>query len=315
MIGGHKGCFIAPCQSTPKSLTMLAMSEESINRLGSVSLPRLAQLIATYFSQDELHELCFHLGVDHQDLPADGKRNKARELVTHMDRRGRTAELAAMIRQLRPHIGLNIQELARAAFATNDPRLESVQSLIGQFRSYYLRLYEWKELHNHLDETLNVFGQYAAQVERFAVKGEAIDLDLLIVSWQPVYRRTGILLMWAAQDMKHIGKAYHVSEAGEKTGERWAVELGELHFTINTYLQDNPTANSKSAAGGRWQRVLIVFSGRSEGGVSWQGWWNGLRDLTRALDHALKNHLYFADKELRKTAGELHDLSKEALWS
>lgn len=294
---------------------MLAMSEEGVNRLGSVSLPRLAELISTYFSQDELHDLCFRLGVDHQDLPADGKRNKARELVTHMDRRGRTAELTAMVGRLRPHIGLNIQSLAREAFAKNDPRLESIQSLIGQFRSYYLRLQEWKELHNHLDETLNVFGQYAAQVERFAAIGQAIDLDSLSVSWQPVYRRIGILLMWAAQDVKHIGKAYHVSEAGEKTGERWAVELGELYLAIHVYLQENPTASSESAAGGRRPRLFFIFGGQSGSDALWQAWWSGLRDLTRALDHALKNHLYFADKELRKTAGELHDLSKEALWS
>ena len=67
-------------------------------------LAKLHQNIAACFGDQELRSLCFDLGVDYADLPAEGKDGKARELVAHMERRGRLSELVEMCRKSRPHV-------------------------------------------------------------------------------------------------------------------------------------------------------------------------------------------------------------------
>ena len=68
------------------------------------TLARLHQNIAAYFGDEELRSLCFDLGVDYADLPASNKDGMARELVAHMERRGRIPELVAVCRKLRPNV-------------------------------------------------------------------------------------------------------------------------------------------------------------------------------------------------------------------
>jgi len=64
----------------------------------------LAQTLATHFDKEELRTLCFHLGIDYDDLPAEGKGNKAREIVKYLERRSRIAELVETGRRLRPDV-------------------------------------------------------------------------------------------------------------------------------------------------------------------------------------------------------------------
>lgn len=66
-------------------------------------LSAIHQLLVRYYSAEELRSLCFRVGVDYDDLPASGRANKARELVTHLDRRGRLTELQAAVQAERPN--------------------------------------------------------------------------------------------------------------------------------------------------------------------------------------------------------------------
>ena len=68
------------------------------------TLRQLHRILVTRFDEGELHTLCFHLGVDYDDLPAAGRANKARELVTYLEHRGRIYELVRTGEQLRPDI-------------------------------------------------------------------------------------------------------------------------------------------------------------------------------------------------------------------
>jgi len=73
--------------------------------LGTVSpesLSQLRQALSRYFDQSELHNLAFDLNVDFEELPGANKSDKARSLVTYMERRGGLMELVGMGRQLRP---------------------------------------------------------------------------------------------------------------------------------------------------------------------------------------------------------------------
>lgn len=70
----------------------------------SEKLAKLHQNVAASFGDEELRSLCFDLGVDYADLPAEGKDGKARELVASLERRGRVPELVKMCRKLRPNV-------------------------------------------------------------------------------------------------------------------------------------------------------------------------------------------------------------------
>jgi len=73
----------------------------------AIDRQRLASVrvkLMIYFSTEELHNLCFDLGVDFEDLAGATKSGKARELVAFCVRHDRVEPLLAMARHLRPHI-------------------------------------------------------------------------------------------------------------------------------------------------------------------------------------------------------------------
>ena len=68
-------------------------------------LTRLRKQLADHFSDEELHALCFDLGIEYANLPGDSKFIKALELVADLNRKNRIAELVAAASDMRP--GLN----------------------------------------------------------------------------------------------------------------------------------------------------------------------------------------------------------------
>lgn len=63
----------------------------------------LLRQIEVTFNDEEVKDLCFKLGVAYEDLPVQGRNNKMRELISHLDRRGRLLELVAVLKQERPN--------------------------------------------------------------------------------------------------------------------------------------------------------------------------------------------------------------------
>jgi effector-associated domain 7 (EAD7)-containing protein len=73
----------------------------------------LRQILAKYFNESELRDLCFDLNIDYESLPGQGKGDKARELADYSRRRRRTTEVLLHCRRMRPeidwqHLGLTI---------------------------------------------------------------------------------------------------------------------------------------------------------------------------------------------------------------
>lgn len=62
----------------------------------------LTQTIWSRFSLSEIKDLCFRLGISHEDIPGSTRRDKARELVLYCERHGRLPELAQRVAELRP---------------------------------------------------------------------------------------------------------------------------------------------------------------------------------------------------------------------
>ena len=67
---------------------------------------KIARALNTHFNMSELKALCFELQINYDDLPGSARSDKARELVTFMERRGRLPELAQYIKNIRPNAQL-----------------------------------------------------------------------------------------------------------------------------------------------------------------------------------------------------------------
>jgi len=80
----------------------------AIKMLGKSKRPdvriELRQILTTRLSESELCDFCFDLDVDYDSLPGEGKANKARELIAHLDHRNRIPELIETGRRLRGDI-------------------------------------------------------------------------------------------------------------------------------------------------------------------------------------------------------------------
>ena len=65
---------------------------------------KILGLLRTAFNESELHDLCFRLAIDYEELSGQNKRDKARELLIYFERRDRLDELMAAVHKLRPHL-------------------------------------------------------------------------------------------------------------------------------------------------------------------------------------------------------------------
>jgi len=65
---------------------------------------RLRQALNDHFSDEGLRDLCFDMGLDYDNLPAQGKASKAREIVAHVERTQEVDKLVEHCRRLCPTI-------------------------------------------------------------------------------------------------------------------------------------------------------------------------------------------------------------------
>ena len=71
---------------------------------GEVNLVRLRDALDKRYSDSELRDVCFELGIDYEDLPGDRQSAKARELVLYAERHSMTAQLVALVMRDRPQV-------------------------------------------------------------------------------------------------------------------------------------------------------------------------------------------------------------------
>lgn len=76
------------------------MTGDALSR--SVDPVRLQAQLVEFFSLEDIRDLCFELGIDFDDLPGEGKKGKARELVIHCRNRAMTEQLIEKAQQARP---------------------------------------------------------------------------------------------------------------------------------------------------------------------------------------------------------------------
>jgi hypothetical protein len=79
----------------------------------------LRQVLDTYFNESELRHLCFDLHIDYENLPGNGKGDKARELVAYCERHGCAFKLWNTVKKSRPHVSWTTFSAGRSE--TNSP--------------------------------------------------------------------------------------------------------------------------------------------------------------------------------------------------
>jgi DNA-binding LacI/PurR family transcriptional regulator len=67
-------------------------------------LIKLHKILDERFNEDDLRDLCFNLGVKYDDLPREGAKNKARELIADLERRRQITDLICAGKEMRPDI-------------------------------------------------------------------------------------------------------------------------------------------------------------------------------------------------------------------
>ena len=65
---------------------------------------KLHKNIEKSFDNEELYNLCFDMGIPHENLRGETNTSLARELIDYCERRGQTSQLVARCQELRPHI-------------------------------------------------------------------------------------------------------------------------------------------------------------------------------------------------------------------
>jgi hypothetical protein len=115
-------------------------------------LSGLRLILSDRFAEGELRDLCFDLAVDYDSLFGTSKSDKARELVAHLDRRGKIPSLLAIGQRLRPDIDwhemLTPSDTAPAASASTPTRrppasnaaLGDTFTMSGNFRGAVLNI-------------------------------------------------------------------------------------------------------------------------------------------------------------------------------
>lgn len=183
--------------------------------------------------------------------------------------------------------GLDIDKLIEAlkqALPAHDPTPEILRKTLREFQDYHTRLYEWKKLHNYLNEIVVVLPQFALQVERLHDKQQLNEPSIIAPFWRVIGGKIEPFLAWASE-IKSIGKPLNILENGDLQGEVWAIEV---------YIFSN-----------RIDFLLVRQNFDSE----------ALLEAVGEFGQIASKHMFLTDDKLRETAEELFNLSRIALGS
>ena len=189
--------------------------------------------------------------------------------------------------QINSNVQLDVQKLVdtlKQALPDDDPLPANVLAMLREFRTYHTRLWEWKELHNALNDVIFVFDQFSREVERRDATGALGDLRALKRLWRPIDQKVELLLNFAGT-IQYIGAPLVLNSDGSRQGPAWAIELGSVTDQLRHLFDESAPA------------LEAVY------------------EATYAFSDAAEKHMYLADKQLRDTAGELFNLSNVLLGS
>lgn len=164
----------------------------------------------------------------------------------------------------------------------NDPTMLKLVTTLNEFRDFHVRLHEWKELHNYINDILIFLGQFIRKLQRLEEATAAGNRRELKDLWRPAGSRVQSLTEWA-QTIRYIDQPYQQKPDGSLVGPRWAVELETTRQRVETLLEPNAF------------NFMLLY------------------DAAFDFNDAVERHMHQADKRLRDTATELHSKSEIVL--
>jgi hypothetical protein len=94
----------------------------------------LRSLLVESFDLEELHSLCFGLGINFDNLEGSALESKARELIAYCQRQNRLSDLLAACRQQRPHVAWP-DLLDRSAVQPTEALLKLQTAILGNIET------------------------------------------------------------------------------------------------------------------------------------------------------------------------------------
>ncbi len=85
-------------------------SQAQVSSATAIDAVALRRNLATYYSENELKDLCFELEIDHEDLARGRKSDFAREIILYLQRRGRLTEIVNLCIEKRPHVDWHVSK-------------------------------------------------------------------------------------------------------------------------------------------------------------------------------------------------------------
>jgi hypothetical protein len=183
---------------------------------------------------------------------------------------------------------------------------EHLDEVLQSFHRCHEELHEWKELHNYLDTTVQLYDQFAEavrNVDRQSFNSES--LHNLQNSWYKISLMLDQMLTWAKR-IQLIGKPYQETNDGKLIGEDWAIKLELTRRDIECHLNIAHDCIEASAVRPLYKKL---FNPAQLG----ERWFIQLMDYTSRYWSLALSYLHFTDDKLRTTATRLVDISQAAL--
>jgi tetratricopeptide (TPR) repeat protein len=118
----------------------------------------LYQILDKYYNEQELKDLCFKLDVQYDNLAGEGKADKARELITYMERRGQLRELALTIQADRSQLIVPLPEPAPQPTTTPSIRKLNRVTILAVAVALTLIVVAWQLLRARGDNPISEKG-------------------------------------------------------------------------------------------------------------------------------------------------------------
>ncbi len=178
-------------------------------------LTQLRFQIATHFNSEEQRDLCFELGIDYDDLPAQTNSGKARELVMSLYRQERIPELIELSIKKRPKV--TWQELTE-----NEPTIEKIADVKARALKVFLK--------NMVDD--GRIRTIATQESRWLIRflAEKLSKEQVACVIQPA------LLRWRSGEINSVNSLKKIIELDGDTWLAWVAKNNDLLPIINKWL-------------------------------------------------------------------------------
>ena len=191
----------------------------------------------------------------------------------------------------------------RQSLPEEDPAPAYLIETLRRFRDYHIRLNDWKELHNQLNDILINYGSFSREVERLAVTHEDTEPRIINMHWRPISQRVSLLLDWASAP-RSITEGEPFARLEDRiVGPMWAVKMCVACDRLDDLVRPvGPPRLFIQQPNSRPAHPPTVEIG-------------DLYDAASEFIDTAERWMYLVDRQLRDTATELLSLSRIVLGS